>query len=207
MKYKIIWTLVFSLLVSLPAFAAGMTEGFFLGVDLQTSHIGADDPADDSPEGSIFVDETGAGVAFKFGYGITPRFALRLVVLGTVHETTDPEVEVAYTSGTLEAVYLFRSGEPLRPNIFGGLGGFSLKSKRDLLDYETSGGGAVIGVGLVYFLSSHFALDFELRGDLINWKTNTAQIDLGNGNYATVETPIEDEGSAAHFLFGGTWWF
>ena len=194
-------------MVGMSAHAAGSTDGFFLGLNAQTSHIGADDPAEDSPEGSIFVDETGGGGVFKIGYGITPRFALRIVASGAFHETSDPDVDVSYSGATLEAVYLFREGEPLRPTIFGGLGGFSLKSQRDLLDYETSGGGAVVGAGIVYFLSTHFALDFELRGDLINWEKNKAQISLGGGNYATVETPVEDEGSAAHFLFGGTWWF
>jgi hypothetical protein len=187
--------------------AGGGTEGFFVGLQFQTSHIGADDPADDSPEGSVFVDETGGGGMLRFGYGFTPRFALRIVGAGAVHETTDPDVNVSYSSGTLEAVYLFREGEPFRPTVFGGLGGFSLRSEKERLDYETTGGGAVIGAGIVYFLSRNFALDFELRGDLINWEKNKAQVDLGGGNVVTVETPVEDEGSAAHFVVGGTWWF
>ncbi len=206
MGYKTFALLVI-LLSPAAAFGSVGTKGFSLGLDLHTSRIGADEPSSDAPAGTVFIDRNGGGAIMKLGWGFTPRFGLRLMVSGASHATSDPDIDVIYSSGTIEAVYYFREGEPLRPEIFGGLGGFSVESRDGGYDYKTTGGGAVFGGGIAYFLSRDFALDFELRADLVNWDTNTARIDLGGGNEVVVETPIDEDGSAVHFAFGGTWWF
>ena len=66
---------------------------------------------------------------------------------------------------------------------------------------------SVVGTGIVYFLSEHFALDFALRGDLINWDKQKATLTFPNGSQAVVETPVEGDGAAAKFLFGVSVWF
>lgn len=190
-----------------PAESAAGTEGFLLGLDFGTSHIGADDPSADDPAASVYVDETGGGASLLLGYGFTPSFTLRLNVSGAQHDTSDPDTEFWISSGTIEALYLFRNPDPLRPYIFGGLGGFSMRSRRDELDFEVTGPGAVVGGGLVYFLGENFALDFAVRGDFINWEESTATYTFPNGTTATVAAPVEGEGSAAKFLFGAGWWF
>lgn len=186
---------------------AAATDGFFLGLDFHTSHINAEDEGPNAPVGSVFIDDNGGGATFFLGYGITPSFPLRLNLSVAEHETNDTSVEFFYSSLTLEAAYLFRNGEPLRPYVLGGFGGFSVRSRKDAFDFETTGPGFVIGTGIVYFLSEHFALDFALRGDLINWDKQTATITFPNGSQAIVETPVEGDGAAGKFLFGVSVWF
>lgn len=192
---------------SAAAAATADTEGFFLGFGLHASVVGTNDPPDNAPVGSAFVEEEGGGVALTLAYGLTPRFATRVALSGTSHETTDPDVEVRFSSATLEAQYLFRESQPLRPYLFGGVGGFNLESQQDRFRYETTGPGLVFGAGLLYFLGEHFALDFALRADLINWEESTAETVLPDGGTVQVSKPIEEEGSAAKFLFGAGWWF
>jgi hypothetical protein len=186
---------------------AAATDGFFLGLNLHSSHINAEDENPNAPAGSVFIDDNGGGVTFFLGYGITPSFPLRLNLSVAEHETSDSNVEFFYSSVTIEAAYLFRDGEPLRPYVLGGFGGFAVRSRVDALDFETTGPGFVVGTGIVYFLSEHFALDFALRGDLINWDKQTATLTFSNGSQAVVETPVEGDGAAGKFLFGVSVWF
>jgi opacity protein-like surface antigen len=186
---------------------AAATDGFFLGLDFHTSHIDAEDERAEAPTGSVFIDDNGGGVTFFLGYGITPSFPLRLNLSVAEHETSDTDVKFFYSSVTIEGAYLFRNGEPLRPYLLGGFGGFAVRSRQDDFDFETTGPGFVFGTGMVYFLSEHFALDFGLRGDLINWDKQRATLTFPNGSQAIVETPVEGDGAAAKFLFGVSGWF
>lgn len=189
------------------AAATAGTDGWMVGLDFGTSHIGAEDPSPGDPANSVYVDETGGGGTLLVGYGFTPSFVLRLNVSGAQHDTSDPDTEFWISSGTIEGLYLFRNPEPLRPYVMGGVGGFSMRSRRDELDFEVTGPGAVVGAGLVYFLGKHFALDFGVRGDFINWEESKATFKFPDGSTASVATPVEGEGSAAKFLFGAGWWF
>ena len=209
-QHRIVESLLLAALAGLvlfPPATASATDGFILGLDLHTSHIGADDPSPDSPDGSVFVDETGGGVTLLIGYGITESFPLRFTISASAHETTDPDVDFLYSSATLEGGYLFRNGEPFRPFVSGGFGAFAIESRQDDLSFETTGPGAVIGAGFYYFFNENFALDFGVRGEFINWEQTTATLTLPGGSDLTVETPVEDEGSAAKFLFGASYWF
>ncbi|NNE44941.1 MAG: hypothetical protein HKN12_12100, partial [Gemmatimonadetes bacterium] len=103
--------------------------------------------------------------------------------------------------------YLFRPGQPFRPYLVGGVGGFSMGSRQDNLDFEVNGPGITLGTGFAYFVSERFALDFALRGDFINWEEATATLTLPGGAQTEVATPIEEEGSAAKVFFGLNWWF
>ncbi|MGQ0722486.1 MAG: outer membrane beta-barrel protein [Candidatus Eiseniibacteriota bacterium] len=187
--------------------AASDTRGFMMGLDLGTSHIDAQDESSGAPAGSVFIEDTGAGASLLFGWGFTPSFALRLNASGGQHDTSDPDTEFWLNSGTLEAMYLFRNPQPVRPFVLGGVGGFTMRSRRDDLDFETTGPGVVLGAGLVYFAGERFAFDFEVRGDFINWDEATATLTQPGGSQIQIDVPIEEEGSAAKFLFGVNWWF
>jgi hypothetical protein len=187
--------------------SVGATDRFFLGLGVHSSHIGSDEPTDDAPAGAVFVDENGQGVGIVVGYGITPALVLRLSLLGAEHETTDPNVEFAFSSGTIDGVYHFSVGQPLRPYLFGGFGGFSIESRKDALRFETTGPGVVFGGGLLYFLGRHFGVDLGVRGNLISWEKSEAEARLSDGTTVAVERPIEEDGSAAQFALGATWWF
>ncbi len=183
------------------------TRGFSLAAMLQSTHIGSEDERDDGSPGSVFIGEQGVGVVVALGYGFTPAFATRLVLSGASHETSDPDIDVQFGAGTLEAVYLFRAGAPFRPYLFGGVGGYSLESQEDAFHFETTGPGVTLGGGLLYFVSEHVGLDAALHLDFINWEKQTAEIEGPSGSTVVVETPIEEEGSAARFAFGLGWWF
>ncbi len=185
--------------------AAADTDGFFFGLDLHSNHLGGEDaPADPSPD-VVFVDQNGGGADLFLGWGFGPSFPVRLSVCGAAHETSDPDIEVTYTGITIDGMYLFRNPEPLRPYLYGGIGGFALTSRRDALDWETSGPGILFGGGLLYFCGDTFALDFSARAELVNWERTRATWHLPAGD-ATAETPIEEEGSAAKILVGVSWW-
>jgi len=195
------------LAVTVPALAQPDTQGFTLGLAIHSSHIGAEEESASSPANSVFVEKNGAGVSFIIGYGFTPSFLLRFNVGVAEHDTSDPDYEFFLSSGMIEAMYLFRAGEPLRPYVQGGLGAFGMKSRQDALDFETTGGGVVAGGGFYYFLANRFALDFGLRADFINWDEQTATLTFPNDSTATVETPVEGGGAAAQFHLGGSFWF
>ncbi|MFN0152109.1 MAG: outer membrane beta-barrel protein [bacterium] len=187
--------------------AAPDTRGFSLAAMLQSTHINSEDERTDATPGSVFVGEQGVGVVVALGYGFTPEFATRIVLSGASHETSDPDIDVQFGAGTIEAAYLFRAGAPFRPYLFGGVGGYSLESQKDAFRFETTGPGVTLGGGLLYFVSEHVGLDAALHLDFINWEKRTAEIEGPTGSTVIVETPIEEEGGAARFAFGLGWWF
>ncbi len=182
------------------------SEGFFVGLDLHSSHIGAEERSEASPVNSVFVDKDGGGISLSLGYGFTPSFPLRLRMSFAGHETSDPGVEVTYASAVIEAAYLFREGEQTRPYLFGGFGGFNLESKQDFFIYDTPGPGTVFGGGLLYFATPNFSLDFALRLEFINWEQEVAKTGIG-GTTFEVETPVDEEGTSGKIFFGASYWF
>lgn len=184
------------------------TEGFFVEFCGNSNHIGnAEDRDENDGPNDVFVGENAAGGTIVLAYGFSPSFPLRFSISGAEHNTTDPDVKVSFASVTLEGGYIFRAGTPVRPYLYGGLGAFSLSSRQDEYDYETTGPGVDFGFGLYSFLGEHFVIDAALRFDFVNWETQTATIKLPNGDTATVETPVNDEGAASKILLGAGWWF
>lgn len=185
--------------------AAADTDGFFFGLDLLSNRVGAAERTLDADPSSVFVDAVGGGADLFLGWGFSPSFPVRLSISAAQHDTSDPKIEVAYGSVTLDGMFLFRDPEVLRPYLYGGFGGFTLRSRQDALEWETTGPGILLGGGLFYFFGDTFALDFSLRGELVNWKKTRATLHTAAGD-VTVETPVEEEGSAAKLLFGASWW-
>jgi hypothetical protein len=184
------------------------TEGLLIEFFGNTNHIGgAEDRDPGDPEQSIFVGENGPGGTLIFAYGFTPSFPLRLAFSGAEHNTTDPDVDVGFSSVTIEGGYIFRAGTSVRPYVYGGAGVWALRSRFDEFDYETTGPGIDMGLGLYSFIGNHFVVDVALRFDFVNWENQTASVDLGVGNTAIVETPVREEGAASKILLGAGWWF
>lgn len=204
-------TLRFALLLASAVLAAPVsparadTDGLCFGIDLHSNRFGGAEESETPSTDAVFVKETGGGADLWIGWGFTRSFPVRLSVTGAAHDTSDPDVEVAYGSVTIDGMYLFRDPEPLRPYLYGGVGGFALRSRKDALDWETTGPGILFGGGILYFLGDTFALDFSVRGEFVNWEKTRATWHTGAGDI-TAETPIEEEGSAAKFLVGASWW-
>ena len=200
-------TCAWAALSPLAAAAAEGTRGFSLALDAHRSHIGADDPAAGSPDDALFVDEVGNGGSLSLGWGFTPTFTLRLVMTGSRHETTRDDVDLRLTGITLEAVHYFQPGRPLRPYVFGGLGGFRGESQDDPFTWESEGGAVVFGAGLAYFLSRDFAFTFAARGEAINWDKTPATLALPGGGTLVSEQPVDEGGLAGKFAVGMGWGF
>ena len=182
------------------------TRGLSCGLRFHSSQLGSlERAADDVPQ-SVFIDETGGGGGLWLGWGFDDSFSLRLSVDGAAHETTDPAIEVGYGSVTLEALYLFRNPDHLRPFVVGGIGGFGLLSRDDQYDYGTAGGGLVTGGGLYYFFGETFALEFSGRLEFVNWEEKVASR-IDDGDSQNVTTPVESEGIAGKLTFGVSTWF
>ncbi|MDO9695468.1 MAG: outer membrane beta-barrel protein [Candidatus Latescibacteria bacterium] len=184
-----------------PAVAADWEGGrWLLGFDIVSSTVGANEDAND-----LFIEETAPGAGMQIGYLFTPNFQLRLFVAAAEHETSDPDVKILFGGGTLDAVYLFRAGQKVRPYVFGGLGGFSLESQQADLLYEAEGPGMALGGGVHVMLGRKVSLHGALRYEAINWDKVTATYD-GPGGSASVTVPVDEEGTAGKVLVGIVFW-
>jgi hypothetical protein len=154
----------------------------------------------------VFIDQHGGGGALWVGYGFTPSFSTRLVASGATHGTTDEDIDVAFGSITLEAMYSFRNPAALRPYVLGGVGGFSVRSRVDEYHYETTGPGIVAGTGLLYFFNETVALDVGVQADFTNWDRQRATRDVAGGTEITLDTPVEEDGGAGKVLLGVSFW-
>lgn len=183
------------------------TRGFFVEFLGNSNHVEEPEDAETAEDGAVVVGENGPGGTLLLAYGFTPSFAGRLSISGAEHTTTDPDIDVQFSSVTIEGAYIFRAGTSVRPYLYGGVGAFSVASDQEAFDFETTGPGIDMGVGLYSFLGDHFVFDAALRFDFINWETQTATRRLENGDELIVETPVDEEGGAAKILLGVGWWF
>lgn len=189
------------LLPAPDAHAARDENPWMIGLDFLANHAGDEDDYQD-----FSIDEKGGGAALQFGYRFTPRFLLRLYLSGAKHETDYADVDVTFSGGLIEAMYLFRPDEAFRPYLFGGVGGFKAEAKEEVFTYSTEGPGASFGAGLYYWFTPHVSLHSSVRLEAVNWDKTTYSIDTG---IATIEAevPVDDEGSAAKFTLGMAFWF
>lgn len=197
--------LVFLLAMLLPgavAHAAIPTEDpWVIGLDGLGNTMGNDEPNDD-----FQIEENGGGAAIQIGYLFGPSFLLRFYGAGAVHQTSNPEVDVSFSGGLIEAAYLFRPDSAFRPYLFGGLGGFRAESQEDAFTYSTEGPGVSFGGGLYWFFHRHFALHSSTRLEAVNWDTVELSVETASGTIV-VEGPADDSGSALKFTLGLSVWF
>lgn len=212
------WAVVAAGLFASPVHAAD-TEGFFVEASVNTNHLGgtSERQQGDSPD-DVFIGENAPGGTVILAYGLTPSFALRAAVSGADHESTEPDVDFHFSSLSIEASYIFRTGSEVRPYLYGGLGIFSLDSTEGSgfisaspneadYEFETNGPGMDFGGGLYSFIGEHFVFDAGLRFDLISWDKETAEWTLGDGTKVSVNNPVDEDGTAAKLLLGAGWWF
>jgi len=191
-----------------PQLVRAEVEGFFLGFGLHTDHLSAEDRKEGAPPGSVYIDEDGGGVDLQAGWAFNESFLLRLRIAAAEHDTDRSDVDFYSGSGVFEAAYLFREGYPLHPYVMGGLGGFFMTAEEgERYDYETTGSGAVLGGGLMYFFNEHLALDAALRFSFINWDSKTAKTEMADGSTRIVETPIEEDGEGSNLMVGLSYYF
>jgi opacity protein-like surface antigen len=185
----------------------GQDSGWSLGLDFVVDFIGAEDPTSESSPDAVYVNETGAGLAFHLGYAFTPVFGLRLTALAAGHDTTKEGITVTNGAVTIEALVRFLHGKRWQPYLLGGLGGTTLQFNNEVLDTRTSGALAVLGGGVQYHMTRHLALDLGGRLDLINWDKVEVSATLPDGSTAVLENPVNESGSAAKLSAGLVWNF
>ncbi|MBD3161258.1 MAG: outer membrane beta-barrel protein [Candidatus Latescibacteria bacterium] len=189
---------------------AGRTEreaGFFLGLGIHASLIGAEDPPPGDEGAGLYFDEAGPGLSIGLGYAFTPGFALKLAVAGARHETNQPSIEAAVSTAVLEAQVRLAPREPACPYLIGGLGGAAIRVDTGGYDSEVSGGVAVLGAGMLLDLTANLHLDLSARLDLINWDTVKVIREAPGGAEVRLEAPVDDSGSAAKLEAGLVWRF
>jgi opacity protein-like surface antigen len=181
--------------------------GVAFGFQLLSSFIGAEDRPANPPEGAVYVDEVAPGFQIWGGYAFSRAFLLRLSIANAAHATDDADVDVQVGSVMIEAVYHLATSQNLRPYLLGGLGGYTLRSSADRFDFESNGSAVDIGAGINYFVSRRVSFDLSARADFINWDRTKATVTLPDGGKVTLETPVDESGSAAKILFGVGVWF
>lgn len=195
-------SLVFLLILLLAGAACAQEGRWMIGLDALSSSIGKNDNAS-----TVVVDESAPGVGFQAGYLFTPTFMVRLYAGSADHHTNDPNVDIRFGGGTVDAVYLFSPGAKVRPYVFGGVGGFKLESQQaSALSYSAEGGGAALGAGLHVMLGRKVSLHGSLRFEAVNWNKVTATYTASNGSQAIVSTPVDENGNAAKFTVGLSVW-
>lgn len=192
--------LLLPLLIAVGA-APAQQGRWLVGLDGVWSTIGENDDAVE-----IIVDETAPGAGFQAGYLITPGFMLRLYGAAADHATNDAGIDLRFGGGTIDAVFLFRAGHGTRPYLFGGLGGYSLESRRGRFTYKTEGPGAAFGGGVQAMLGARVSLHGSWRIERVYWKEASATYIAPGGGTTTITVPIDESGWANKFTLGlGVW--
>jgi hypothetical protein len=162
------------------------TQGFYLGLTLMGSSIHADDTIDE-----VFtVEDDGGGAQIQLGYHFTPSFALELSFGGANHETNISEIDTDIGLAQIFALYRFAPGQPFRPYIKGGIGGYGLTFDGKGADVTAKGGGLAFGGGFSFFFTPHFALGIDFTHNIIRYN----EIELSFDDI-TIGTEIDEEGS------------
>lgn len=193
---------VLALALLLAAAPASAQSGrWLIGLDAVASFIGENEDAAD-----VTVDEAAGGLALQIGYLLAPGFMLRLHAAAADHPTSDAGIDLRFGGGTIDAVLLLRAGPPVRPYLFGGLGGFAVESRKANLVYETRGPGMAFGGGVHALLGERVSLHGALRFEWINWDQSSATYELPGGGTTSIVVPIDESGSAAKISLGiGIW--
>lgn len=176
---------------------------WLLGLDAVAGTVGDNEEADGPDD--IVIDEKAGGLGLQLGYLLKPSFMLRLSAAGADHETSDPDVTIRFGGGTLDAVFLFRDGQPVRPYLFLGLGGYQAQARQDEVEYEIRGPGLAFGAGAHVRLGAQVTLHGALRLEAINWEEATATLDLPGGD-VEISAPIDEEAWASKVMLGVAFW-
>ncbi|MEZ4648640.1 MAG: sigma 54-interacting transcriptional regulator [Candidatus Eisenbacteria bacterium] len=169
--------------------------------------IGAEDPAPDSSDEALFIEDAGGGVSVLVGYDWTRHFGLAFRMSGARHDTTLEDLTVAHNSAEIEAHWRPGSNPDVRPYLFGGIGGNTLRVDTDLADVDTRGGSAVLGSGVLVRLRGNFWFDLAGRLQFINWDEIEVTLSDGQGDQVSASTPVDESGTAGQVTVGVLWGF
>lgn len=186
-----------------PARAQDPQHRWLLGLDLVAGTVG--DNEDATGPDDITIEQKAGGLGLQLGWLLKPSFMLRLSAVGADHDTSDPDVTVRFGGGTLDAVFLFREGLPLRPYLFAGVGGYQAESRQQDVVYDIRGPGVAFGAGLHLRLGARATLHGALRVEAINWEKASVLLDLPGGDLE-VEAPIDEDGWASKVMLGVAFW-
>lgn len=182
-------------------------RGFRLGLAMHSAGVSVLRPPASSGENDLYLEEEGSGMGLLVGYTFSPLFSLCASMSGAAHETTREHVDAFYSTFFIEGQFRFLPKERVRPYLLAGIGGAALGVDGGGYDAETTGGGMVFGVGLLYNLSRYLLLDAALRVDAIEWDEIEFTRELPGGGEVSVADPIEKDGGAGRFQLGLTWAF
>lgn len=183
-----------------PARAQTPERRWLLGFDAVAGTID-----DNETTADIAINQKAGGLGLQLGYRLTPSFMLRLAAIAADHETTDPDVSIRVAGGTLDAVFLFRDGNPFRTYLFAGLGAYQAASRQAALSYSVRGPGVAFGVGAFRRLGDCATLHGALRVESVNWEKSGATWEQ-SGSRSDVAAPIEEDGWTSKVLVGVGFW-
>jgi len=173
---------------------------WLLGLDAVSGTIDDNELTED-----IVINQKANGLGLQLGYLLKPWFMLRVSAIAVDHETSDPDVTIRIGGATLDAMFLFRDGQPFRPYLFAGLGGYEAASQQAALVYDIRGPGAAFGAGAHLRLGDCATLHGALRVESINWEKAGATWEQPGGAIE-VAAPIDEEGWASKVMLGvGIW--
>lgn len=170
----------FLILVSATAIAQPddtySTKGFSIGFHFNGTSWRLDEP-DLDLEGS----DSGGGVGFSFGYGVSDLVTLFLNLDGA---SIDPDVGERYSLGHADLGARFTFGAPankFRPFAQVALTGAGAEQEIGTTTIQLRGGGLTLGGGVLYFLSPAWAIDAGLDltfGNLTEVEVNNISADI-----------------------------
>ena len=182
-------------------------KGFRIGLGILGDWIGAEDPAPDASDDALYIEDGGGGVSVTLGYDWSRQFGLALRMSGARHDTTLDDISVAHNSAEIEAHWRPGSHADVRPYLFGGVGGNTLRVDTDLADADVRGGSAVLGSGVLVRLRGNFWFDLAGRLQFINWDEIEVTLSDGNGDQVSASTPVDESGTAGQITVGVVWGF
>lgn len=183
-----------------PARAQAPERRWLLGFDAVAGTID-----DNEQTADIAINQKAGGLGLQLGYRLKPSFMLRFSAIATDHETSDPDVTIRIGGGTLDAVFLFREGNPFRTYLFAGLGVYQAASRQAALSYSVRGPGAAFGVGAYRQLGGCATLHGSLRVESVNWEKSGATWEQPGGRNE-VAAPIDENGWTSKVMLGVGFW-
>ena len=207
---RTVTTVLFLLIACSAAAGERFPQGrWSVGLDGISSHVGGNGAVNESMN-DLRIDDRARGAALRVGYLLRPNLQLRIHSASAIHPADDAEptgLELRYDGATLDLVYLFRNGRPMRPYLAGGIGAYAARAEREHWLFESEGAAVAFGAGCHLRVNRHLGLHAQARVESINWQTNRTTEQLAGGGTSTVETPVADSGAMIKLGLGATVWF
>jgi hypothetical protein len=147
-RYHVLIILLLLLLFTGTPARAG---NWYLGGGLEYVDLG-DDTGD--------IVDSGAGVAFNFGYRITPWFCLDFILGASWHDDIDGD-DLSYGRFSIGPAFILVTQSPFEPYLT--LGFAEHYMKWDDFDIEAEGDSLFVGIGFDYIINKNHCIDVGIR--------------------------------------------